>query len=85
MAKEMTQDLQDLKQVVMENPDLVVDLVTKGVSFGTIVYEGGSVNLENVEGIDGDPLSVPSVAKANSPPRAASPLPPFPIKTETIY
>lgn len=54
LGKEMTQDLQELKQHAMDNPDLLVELNTKGVSFGTIVYEGGSLNLENVEGIDDD-------------------------------
>ena len=54
LGKEMTEELQDLKQHAIDNPDVVVDLITKGVSFGTIVYEGGSLNFGNVEGIDDD-------------------------------
>ena len=54
LAKEMTQELQDLKQHAIDNPDLVVDLITKGVFFGTIVFEGGSLNFDSVEGIDDD-------------------------------
>lgn len=54
LGKEMTQDLQDLKQFAMDNENVEVELLTKGISFGTIVYEGGALNLDSIEGIDDD-------------------------------
>lgn len=54
VGKEMTQELQNLKQEAIDNEDEVIELITKGVSFGTIVYTGGSLNFDGVEGIDDD-------------------------------
>lgn len=54
LAKEMTQDLQRLRQQAVDNPDTDVALVTKGVSFGTIRYAGGALDTSRVEGIDDD-------------------------------
>lgn len=54
VGKEMTQDLQDLKQEAFDNEDEVINLITKGVSFGTLLYSGGSFDFSGVEGIDDD-------------------------------
>ena len=54
LGKEMTRDLQALKQQAMDNPNTVVPLVTKGVSFGVISYDGTDFDYRAVEGIDDD-------------------------------
>ena len=54
-AKEMTLELQQLKQKALSNPGPEIELVTKGVSFGTIVVDSsGTVDTSDVEGIDED-------------------------------
>ncbi len=54
LAAEMTTDLQALKDLAELNAGTWIDLVTKGVSFGSIVFENGDFNLSDVEGIDDD-------------------------------
>ena len=54
LAKEMTQDLQELRKQAAQNPGQTVQLITKGVSFGSIVFQGGVMNTDNMEGIDAD-------------------------------
>ena len=54
VAREMTAELQGLKAAAQANPGSGIDLVTKGVSFGSIVFEGGEFDTSNVEGIDDD-------------------------------
>jgi hypothetical protein len=55
VGKEMTIELQQLKQDAIANPGKVIQLVTKGVDFGTIVADGsGNLDTSNVDGIDGD-------------------------------
>jgi hypothetical protein len=54
LAKEMTADLQDLKQFSRENPGLTVQLETHGVYFGELVYSDGAFDVSAVEGIDSD-------------------------------
>jgi Di-haem oxidoreductase, putative peroxidase len=55
LAKEMTSDLQVLRQRAINFPNVPVALVTKGVSFGTIVADGGgTVDTSAVEGVDPD-------------------------------
>lgn len=55
VAREMTQDLQNLKQNALQNPGTTVLLETKQVSFGSIVAdEHGVINTQNVAGIDDD-------------------------------
>jgi hypothetical protein len=55
LAKEMTLELQALRQEAIDSPGTIVDLVTKGVSFGFIFVDSdGSLNTSNVEGIDDD-------------------------------
>ncbi len=53
-GKEMTADLQALKKQAQSQPGVPVALVTKGVSFGSIVYQGGSFDTSNVVGVDPD-------------------------------
>ena len=54
VAREMTAELQELRAQAEEDPLTVVDLVTKGVSFGTLVFVGGEPDFSGVEGIDED-------------------------------
>ena len=56
LAKEMTMDLQALKAAAQLNPDVPVSLVTKGIDFGTLVYDSSSQDFDTsgVEGVDGD-------------------------------
>jgi hypothetical protein len=55
VAKEMTQELQGLKQEAIDKPETAVGLFTKGVYFGTIIAdEGGNIDYSLVEGIDND-------------------------------
>jgi len=55
VAKEMTLELQQLKQKALNNPGSEIELVTKGVFFGTIVADfGGTVDTSDVECIDED-------------------------------
>ena len=54
-AKEMTLELQELKQEAINYPGSNIDLTTKGVSFGTILaYDNGNIDTSRVEGIDAD-------------------------------
>ena len=54
LAKEMTADLQGLKQLAQQNPGLPVQLETKGIDFGELVYDGVEFDVSGVEGINGD-------------------------------
>lgn len=54
LAREMTVELQALKAFAQANPGVVVDLLTKGVSFGEIVFDGDTFDTTGVEGIDDD-------------------------------
>lgn len=55
LAMEMTVELQNLKAQAIAAPGSVVNLVTKGVGFGTIVADAsGEVNTDNVEGVAAD-------------------------------
>lgn len=54
LAKEMTADLQALKAVAENHPGEVVHLLTKGVSFGSIMFQNGQLDTSKIEGIDGD-------------------------------
>ena len=54
LGKEMTRDLQTLKQQAMDNPNALVPLVTKGVSFGLLSHDGIDFDYSAVEGVDGD-------------------------------
>lgn len=53
-GKEMTQELQAQKQQAQDNPNTLVDLEAKGVSFGSISYDGIVFDLSNVEGVGDD-------------------------------
>lgn len=55
LGKEMTADLQALKQRAIAKPNEPVTLVTKGVHFGTIVAsQNGNVDTSAVDGVDPD-------------------------------
>jgi len=55
LAREMTRDLQALKQQALEHPGQNVTLVTKGVSFGAIIADAyGGLDTSGVEGINED-------------------------------
>ncbi|MCB9833592.1 MAG: hypothetical protein H6807_14075 [Planctomycetes bacterium] len=54
VGKEMTTDLQALKQQAFLNPNTVVSLDTKGINFGSISYDGSNFDYSNVAGIDQD-------------------------------
>jgi len=54
LGKEMTLELQALRQQALDNPDTSVPLVTKGVSFGFLSHDGIDFDYSAVEGIDDD-------------------------------
>jgi hypothetical protein len=55
LAKEMTLDLQALKQSALDTPDTVVSLTTKGVSFGALsANESGELDTSGVVCVDAD-------------------------------
>jgi hypothetical protein len=54
LGKEMTRDLQTLTQHALANPNSVVPLVSKGVSFGAISSDGTDLDYSELEGIDED-------------------------------
>ncbi len=54
LAKEMTVDLQNLKQYAQQNPGTPVKLETKGVDFGELVYDGVAFDVSAVTGVDAD-------------------------------
>jgi len=54
VGKEMTMDLQSLKQSAMDNPNTRIPLITKGVNFGSISHDGVDFNTSNVEGVAAD-------------------------------
>ena len=51
LAKEMTIDLEALKQAAIANPNVPVPLVAKGVSFGTVSWDGATLDTSGVEGL----------------------------------
>lgn len=67
-AKEMTMDLQALKLTAQQNPDVPVALVTKGVSFGILVFDSQSQTFDTslVEGIDDDLVVKPFGRKGDN-------------------
>ena len=54
LAAEMTEDLQKLKRRSLANPGLSLPLKSKGVSFGSIVSDGTTVDTSRVEGVEED-------------------------------
>ncbi len=67
VGKEMTTDLQALKQQAFLNPNTVVNLDTKGVHFGTLSYDGTNFDYSNLEGIDHDLVVRPFGRKGEFP------------------
>ncbi len=58
LAKEMTADLQALAAEAAARPGVPVDLISKGIDFGWVVFEAGRLDTSHVEGIDADDLVV---------------------------
>jgi hypothetical protein len=54
LAAEMTMDLQALAQQAQASPGEVIELHSKGVSFGSVVWRGNSLDTRDVEGVDPD-------------------------------
>ncbi|AWF81708.1 hypothetical protein BTJ40_13205 [Microbulbifer sp. A4B17] len=55
VGREMTHELQTLKQYALDNPGTIVDLETKSVNFGSIIADNnGNLDTTNVEGIEHD-------------------------------
>jgi len=54
LAKEMTVELQALRADAQGSPGQVVPLITKGIDFGTIVFQSGEFDTSAVEGIAAD-------------------------------
>lgn len=54
LAKEMTADLQALAAEAEARPGVPVELSSKGVGFGWVVFEAGRLDTSQVEGIDAD-------------------------------
>jgi hypothetical protein len=54
LATEMTADLRALDAVAQANPGHSVALLTKGVDFGTIRYDGNVRDATGVRGVDSD-------------------------------
>ena len=54
LGKEMTRDLQALASQAEASPGFAIALESKGVSFGSIVFENGSLDTSGVQGVDED-------------------------------
>lgn len=56
ISKEMTMDLQAIKQTAINNPDRAYTLESKGISFGSIIYisESNTLDTSNVRGVASD-------------------------------
>ena len=67
LGKEMTAELQHLKEFARQNPGVAVALKTKGVSFGELVYDGAAYNYDGVSGIDTDLVVRPFGRKGEFP------------------
>ncbi len=52
---EMTQDLQNYKQQAIDNPGTQINLITKGIEFGSIIVDSnGNIDTSNLVGVDED-------------------------------
>jgi hypothetical protein len=52
---EMTRELQELKNLAIENPNSVIELNSKGVNFGTIIADSkGNIDTSKIEGVSAD-------------------------------
>ncbi len=54
LGKEMTEELQALAKQARANPGQIVQLLVKGVSFGSVVFQNGQLDTSQVEGVDED-------------------------------
>lgn len=68
LAEEMSEDLQALADQARANPGQVVSLVTKGVSFGSVVADAnGNLDTSNLEGVSDDLVIRPFGRKGEFP------------------
>jgi len=67
LGKEMTEDLQALRDEAIANPGQDVMLRTKGIVFGVIRYENGELDTSRVEGVDSDLIVKPFGRKGEFP------------------
>jgi hypothetical protein len=68
LGLEMTEDLQALEQYALDHPGSVVQLVTKGVSFGSIMADAyGEIDYSLLEGVDEDLVVKPFGRKGEFP------------------
>jgi len=69
LGKEMTRDLQGYAQRAQLHPDVVYQLNTKGVNFGTIRFDSATQTLDtsNVQGVDADLVVRPFGRKGEFP------------------
>lgn len=65
IANEMTVELLSIKEQAIANPGTEVELVAKGVNFGSIIFENDVLNTENVQGVDEDLILRPLGRKAD--------------------
>jgi hypothetical protein len=68
VSKEMTTDLQRLGDRAQQDPGVPVELVSKGVHFGSITFDDGTETFDTsaVEGVDGDLVVRPFGRKGNN-------------------
>ncbi len=67
LGKEMTADLQTLKEKARQNPWTWIPLTSKGVNFGGIMYRNGVFNTSRVRGVDEDLVVRPFGRKGEFP------------------
>ena len=68
LGKEMTADLQNIKEQALRNPGRSYDLKSKGVAFGRIrVDSNGRLDLSRIEGVDEDLVVKPFGRKGDFP------------------
>ncbi len=67
LGKEMTEDLQALLAEAKANPGQDVELLTKGVDFGTIRFQDGKLVTDGIEGVDEDLVVRPFGRKGEFP------------------
>jgi hypothetical protein len=67
IAKEMTTELQGLKDLARQKPGQPVALETRGINFGVLVYDGVEFDVSAVEGIDADLVVRPFGRKGEFP------------------
>lgn len=68
LAREMTADLKAIEAQAKADPGVVYELITKGVSFGTLVADAaGNIDPSDIHGVDGDLIVKPFGRKGEFP------------------